>query len=108
MARSLKKGPYVDPNIEEKVKEIKKGKKKIKTWARDSMITPDMIGHVFNVYDGRNFVEVRPTEEMVGHKLGEFAPSTKFSRHGGRIQRELERRAKEAERERRKREKLKE
>jgi len=106
MARSLKKGPYVDPNIEKKLKQMKKGEGVIKTWSRRSTITPEMIGYVFLVYNGKSFLEVKPTEDMVGHKLGEFAPSRSFIKHGGKIQRELERRAKEAERERRKREKL--
>ncbi len=108
MPRSLKKGPYIDPNIKEKMNEKKKGGQPIKTWARSCVIAPEMIGYTFLVHDGKDFIEVKATEEMVGHKLGEFTRTTKFSRHGGRIQRELERRAKEAEREKRKQEKLKE
>lgn len=100
MARSLKKGPYVDPNVKKKMKGAKKGGEPIKTWARDCVITPKMIGYVFRVHDGQDFVRVKPTEDMVGHKLGDFAASTKFSRHGGRMQRELEREAEEAERRR--------
>lgn len=65
----------------------------IKTWARDSTITPEMIGYVFAVHNGRTFVEFRITEEMVGHHLGEFSPTRKFLRHGGRIQKELETKA---------------
>ncbi len=68
----------------------------IKTWARDSTITPEMIGYTFGVHNGRAFTEVRITEEMVGHHLGEFSPTRKFIRHGGRIQRELETKAQEA------------
>lgn len=108
MSRSLKKGPYIDPNIIEKMKARKKTGPPIKTWARDCVVSPKMIGYTFLVHDGKNFIEVKVTEEMVGHKLGEFTRSTKFSRHGGRMQRELERRAQETEREKRKKEKLKE
>lgn len=96
MARSLKKGPYIDKKLIEKIKKSKPGEI-IKTWARDATITPEMIGFVFGVHNGREFIPVKVTEEMVGHKLGEFSPTTKFVRHGGRIQRELE--AKEAEKE---------
>src|SRR4030042_2248404 len=91
MARSLKKGPFVDQNILKKLKNLKPGGKEIiKTWSRDSTITPEMVGFVFNVHNGKEFIEVQATEEMVGHRLGEFAPTTKFSRHGGRMQREIE------------------
>lgn len=67
----------------------------IKTWARNSTITPEMIGFTFAVHNGRAFIEVRITEEMVGHRLGEFSPTRKFVRHGGRIQKELEQKAQE-------------
>jgi small subunit ribosomal protein S19 len=92
MARSLKKGPYIDQKILEKIKRIGKPDPKIiiKTWARDCTISPEMVGFTFEVHNGKEFVSVRATEEMVGHKLGEFAPTTKFFRHGGRMQRELE------------------
>jgi len=91
MARSLKKGPFVDPNILKKINKLKPGGKEvIKTWARSSIITPEMIGVVFGVHNGKEFISVNVTEEMVGHKLGEFSPTTKFSRHGGRMQREIE------------------
>lgn len=89
MARSLKKGPYVDENLLEKMKKSKPGEM-IKTWARACTITPEMVGFNFGVYNGREFISFKATDEMVGHKLGEFSPTTKFSRHGGRIQRELE------------------
>ena len=69
----------------------------IKTWSRSSVITPDMIGYVFGVHNGRNFIEVKAMEDMVGHHLGEFAPTRKFLRHGGRMQKELEIKAAEAE-----------
>lgn len=98
MSRSLYKGPYVYERLLKKIE----GKKPseagvIKTWARDSMISPEMVGFTFGVHDGRNHVEVTPTEEMVGHRLGEFAPSTKFVRHGGKMQKELDQKKKEAE-----------
>jgi small subunit ribosomal protein S19 len=96
MARSLKKGPYIDQRLLEKMKKAKPGEV-IKTWARDCTISPEMVGFTFGVHNGREFIPVKVTEEMVGHKLGEFSPTTKFLRHGGRMQRELE--AKEAEKE---------
>lgn len=96
MPRSLKKGPYVDERLLEKVKKAKPGEV-IKTWRRSCTITPEMVGFTFGVHNGREFVIVKVTENMVGHKLGEFSPTTRFSRHGGRMQRELE--AKEAEKE---------
>jgi small subunit ribosomal protein S19 len=89
MARSLKKGPFVDQVLLEKVKKSKPGQV-IKTWSRRCTITPEMIGFTFGVHNGKTFVEVKATEEMVGHHLGEFSPTTKFSRHGGRMQREQE------------------
>lgn len=91
MPRSLKKGPFVDPNLIKKMerKKIESGEI-IKTWSRDSVITPEMIGHTFGVHNGKEFTPVKVTEEMVGHKLGEFAPTTKFTRHGGKMQREIE------------------
>ncbi len=101
MSRSLKKGPYIDSNILKKMKKVKKGDKKIiKTWARACTITPEMVGFTFGVHNGREHVPVHITEKMVGHKLGEFAPTTKFTRHGGRVQRELEAEAAEKERRR--------
>lgn len=96
MARSLKKGPYIDQRLLEKIKKAKPGEV-IKTWARDCTITPEMIGFTFGVHNGREFIPVKVTEEIVGHKLGEFSPTTKFFRHGGRMQRELEAKATEKE-----------
>jgi small subunit ribosomal protein S19 len=91
MSRSLKKGPFVDQNILKKIKNLKAGTKEvIKTWARSSTITPEMVGFAFAVHNGKDFINVSITEEMVGHRLGEFSPTTRFSRHGGRIQREIE------------------
>ncbi|MCH8741500.1 30S ribosomal protein S19 [Patescibacteria group bacterium] len=98
MARSLKKGPYVDPKLLKKVKKLKPGTNEIiKTWCRACTITPEMVGFTFGVHNGKEHVPVNATEEMVGHKLGEFSPTTKFFRHGGKIQRELEEKTKESE-----------
>lgn len=97
MPRSLKKGPYVHPSIMKHISRTKPGNPTpIKTWARASMITPDMLGYRFGVHNGRAFTEVLVTEEMVGHHLGEFAPTRKFTRHGGKMQKELEAKATEA------------
>ena len=94
MARSLKKGPYVDEKLLKKVRKLKPGDNTvIKTWSRACTITPEMVGFTFGVHNGKEHIPVRVTEEIVGHKLGEFAPTTKFIRHGGRIQRELEQKA---------------
>ena len=98
MTRSLKKGPYVDPKLLKKIS----GKKPaqagvIKTWARRSQISPDMVGFTFGVHNGKDHLEVLASEEMVGHRLGEFSPTRKFVRHGGKMQKELEQKKKEAE-----------
>ena len=91
MSRSLKKGPYVDPRLMEKILKVRKGDKAIiKTWARHSTISPEMVGFTFGVHNGKEFMPVYVAEDMVGHKRGEFAPTTKFGRHGGKMQRELE------------------
>lgn len=91
MTRSLKKGPYVDPKLLKKISKIKpEDKVVIKTWSRDSQISPEMIGYTFDVHNGKDFIPVRITEEMVGHRLGEFSPTRKFTRHGGKMQREIE------------------
>ncbi len=84
MARSLKKGPYVSLQLEKKVAErIESGNKTvIKTWSRSSMITPDFVGQTIAVHNGRQFVPVYVTENMVGHKLGEFSPTRSFRGHG--------------------------
>ncbi len=98
MSRSLRKGPYVDPRLMEKVLRVRKDEKVIiKTWARHSTISPEMVGFTFGVHNGKEFVPVYIAEDMVGHKLGEFSPSTKFSRHGGKIQRGLDQRAEETQ-----------
>lgn len=98
MARSLKKGPYIDEKLLKKLKDMKAGSKTIvKTWCRSCTITPEMVGFTFGVHNGREHVPVYVSEDMVGHRLGEFAPTTKFGRHGGRMQRELETAATEKE-----------
>ncbi|GAB4285160.1 MAG: 30S ribosomal protein S19 [Candidatus Dojkabacteria bacterium] len=83
MARSLKKGPFVDPNVLKKVRKAKEqgSKKPIKTWSRACTITPEMVGFTFEVHNGRWFIKVFVTESMVGHKLGEFALTRKFTGH---------------------------
>lgn len=85
MSRSLKKGPYVQPVLLKRVKELNdNGEKKVlKTWSRSSTIFPDFVGHTFAVHDGRKHVPVYVTEDMVGHKLGEFAPTRTFKGHAG-------------------------
>ncbi len=91
MSRSSKKGPYVDPKLLKKISKLKSGDKTvIKTWSRGSEIEPEMVGYTFGVYNGKIFISVTIKEEMVGHHLGEFSPTRKFIKHGGRIQRELE------------------
>jgi small subunit ribosomal protein S19 len=97
MARSLKKGPYIDEKLLKKVQKLKPGDKTvIKTWARAATITPEMVGFAFGVHNGKEHISVFVSEDMVGHKLGEFAPTRKFVRHGGKIQRELEQKTKES------------
>ena len=98
MTRSLKKGPYVDEKLLKKIE----GKKPqetgvIKTWSRRSQIAPEMIGFIFGVHNGKSHLEVLVSEEMVGHRLGEFSPTKKFLRHGGKMQKELEAAKKESE-----------
>lgn len=96
MTRSLKKGPYTDPKLLNKISQLKPGDKKIiKTWSRDSAITPEMVGFTIGVHNGKVHVPIFIVENMVGHKLGEFALTRKFVRHGGRIQREEEQQAAE-------------
>lgn len=83
MARSTWKGPFIDLSLQKKVDAMNKGGKKtpIKTWSRRSVISPDMVGHTFAVHNGKQFVPVYVSENMVGHKLGEFSPTRKFSGH---------------------------
>ena len=87
MARSLKKGPYVDENLLRKIESLNAtGEKRvIKTWARRSTISPEFVGHTVAIHTGNKFVPVYITENMVGHKLGEFAPTRTFRGHGGRL-----------------------
>lgn len=98
MARSISKGPYVDAKLLKKIE----GKRPsetgpIKTWARGSQIAPEMVGFIFGVHNGKDHIEVLVSEEMVGHRLGEFSPTRKFVKHGGKMQKELEMKKKEAE-----------
>ena len=98
MSRSLYKGPYVDEKLLKKVV----GKKAattgtIKTWARRSQISPEMVGFTFGVHNGKSHIDVFVTEEMVGHRLGEFSATTKFVRHGGKMQKDMEVKKQEAE-----------
>lgn len=97
MARSLKKGPIVDEKLVAKLQAVKPGQV-VKTWSRWSHITPEMVGHTIGVHNGREHVPVKVVENMVGHKLGEFASTRKFVRHGGKMQKELEQKRQEAER----------
>lgn len=86
MARSLKKGPYVDPRLIKKLAGVKPdGKTVIKTWSRACTIVPEMVGYTFGVHNGKTHISVYVVENMVGHKLGEFAPTRKFVGHGGKI-----------------------
>ncbi len=86
MSRSLKKGPFIDYKLEKRVLEMNNSGKKsvIKTWSRRSMISPDFVGHTIAVHNGNKFIPVYVTENMVGHKLGEFAPTRIFRGHGGK------------------------
>ncbi len=98
MTRSLSKGPYVDERVLKKVL----GKRPeetgvIKTWIRRSDISPEMVGFTFGVYNGKTHLEVLITEDMVGHKLGEFSPTRKFLRHGGKMQKEIDQKKKQSE-----------
>ena len=98
MSRSLKKGPYVDIRVLKKIE----GKKPqetgvIKTWSRACVIAPEMIGFIFGVHNGKDHIEVLVSEDMVGHRLGEFSPTRKFIKHGGKMQKDLEAKKKEAE-----------
>lgn len=85
MSRSLKKGPYVDPKLLKKVQQTDNKRNPIKTWARSSTISPEMVGYTFQVHNGKDFISVTVVEDMVGHKLGEFSPTRKFRRHGGKM-----------------------
>jgi len=91
MSRSIKKGPWVDPKLLKKISKLKPADKTVvKTWSRDSVISPEMVGYIFGVHNGKIHIPVLVIEEMVGHRLGEFSATRKFVRHGGKMQRELE------------------
>ena len=91
MSRSSKKGPYVDPRLLEKIAKLKpEDETVIKTWSRASEISPEMVGYIFGVHNGKDFITVRINEDMVGHRLGEFSLTRKFVRHGGKMQRDIE------------------
>ncbi len=87
MGRSTKKGPFVDEHLAKKIRELNRSRERrvVKTWSRRSTIVPDMVGHTIAVYDGRKHVPVYITEQMVGHKLGEFSPTRTFKGHGTRV-----------------------
>lgn len=89
MARSIKKGPYIEPSLAKKIEAMDRNneKKIIKTWSRRSTITPDFIGHTIAVHNGKKFIPVFITENMVGHKLGEFSPTRIFRSHSGHTKR---------------------
>lgn len=96
MARSLKKGPYIDEKLLKKVAKLKPGDKTIiKTWARACTITPEMVGFTFGVHNGKEHLPVFVTEDMVGHRLGEFSLTRKFVKHGGKMQKGLEQKVKQ-------------
>jgi small subunit ribosomal protein S19 len=98
MTRSSYKGPYVDPRVLKKIagkKPVETGV--IKTWSRACVIAPEMVGFIFGVHNGKTHIEVLVTEDMVGHRLGEFSLTRKFTKHGGKMQKEIETKAKEAE-----------
>lgn len=98
MPRSLKKGPYVDVKLLKKVQAKRPADAGvIKTWARNSQISPEFVGFTFGVHNGKAHVDVLVNEDMVGHRLGEFSPTKKFIRHGGKMQKELEQKRKESE-----------
>ncbi|MCF7833703.1 MAG: 30S ribosomal protein S19 [Candidatus Pacebacteria bacterium] len=98
MTRSIKKGIYVDEKLLKKIEgKVPLNTPMIKTWKRASQIAPEMVGFTFGVYNGKVHIEVLVTEDMVGHRLGEFSPTRKFTKHGGKMQKELEQKKKEAE-----------
>ena len=89
MSRSVKKGPYVDQILLKKIEKADQNQA-IKTWSRSCTIIPEMIGYTFGIHNGKDHIPVKMTEEMVGHKLGEFSPTTKFVRHGGKMQKDID------------------
>jgi small subunit ribosomal protein S19 len=98
MTRSLKKGPYVDARLLTKIEgKDPMNTPSIKTWKRASMISPEMVGFTFGVHNGRKHIDVLVSEDMIGHRLGEFSPTRTFYRHGGKMQKELDQKKREAE-----------
>lgn len=98
MSRSVKKGPYVDPRVLKKVADKKPEEAGlIKTWSRACVISPEMVGFRFGVHNGNKHIEVLVTEDMIGHRLGEFSPTRTFRVHGGKLMKEIENRRREAE-----------
>ena len=96
MSRSLKKGPFIDPKLIKKINALKAGDKTvIKTWSRESTITPEMVGFTFGVHNGKIHIPVLVVENMVGHRLGEFSPTRKFIKHGGKMQKDAEKQGSE-------------
>jgi len=89
MSRSVKKGPYVDQKLLKKIEKADQNQA-IKTWSRSCTIIPEMIGYTFGIHNGKDHIPVKMTEEMVGHKFGEFSPTTKFVRHGGKMQKDID------------------
>lgn len=90
MSRSSKKGPYIDQNLTKKITKLGKPSGPIKTWARASQIPPEFVGWTFSVHNGRKFLDVYVTEDMVGHRLGEFSPTRTFKGHGRVVKRVIE------------------
>ena len=91
MSRSIKKGPFTDPKLLKKISNLKPNDKTVvKTWSRASVVTPEMVGFTIGVHNGRQHTPVTVVENMVGHRLGEFAPTRKFTRHGGKLTKEIE------------------
>lgn len=94
MSRSLKKGPFTDEKLLKKIRALERGSKTvIKTWSRASVISPEMVGFTIGVHNGREHISVFITEDMVGMRLGEFSPTRKFVRHGGKLQKQMEQKA---------------
>ena len=98
MSRSVKKGPYIDERLLKKIADKKPLELAIvKTWSRPAMITPEMVGFTFGVHNGKKHIPVLCTEDMIGHRLGEFSPTRTFHRHGGKMQKDIDQKKKEAE-----------
>ena len=98
MTRSISKGPYIEERLLKKIAgKTPEQAGVVKTWYRDCVISPEMVGYIFGVHNGKNHIEVSATEDMVGHRLGEFSPTRKFTRHGGKMQKEQDAAKKQAE-----------